>query len=69
MPLDAAFKMTQASHDQLACRACLVYSASTVYEIPAEHLTVSKPQGQWRLSPPAWKGGPRTLVIPLPATD
>lgn len=69
MPLDAAFKMTQASRDQLACRTCLVYSASTVYEITAEHLTVSKHQGQWRLSPPTWKGGLRTLLIPLPATD
>lgn len=30
MPLDAAFKMTQASHDELACRFRLVCSASSV---------------------------------------
>lgn len=36
MPLDAAFKMTQASHDQIAYRTCLGYSASTVYEIATE---------------------------------
>lgn len=70
MPLDAAFKTTQASHDQLACRTCLVYSASTVYKITAECFdSILSQEGQWRLQPPACRGGPGPLLIPLPATD